>query len=117
MIHQKPSLKIQLRPLKMKNFQESIIRQVFHSIMPIAIMITLTLSFNKLVKKIVVQLLCIDPEFWKPSDTEGSGAAFRIFSVGRYRVEARLAGDAAKLKSVMVIADTGTVPSLLATPI
>ncbi len=33
--------------------------------------------------KIVVQLLCIDPEFWKPSDTEGSGAAFRIFSVGR----------------------------------
>ncbi len=48
------------------------------------------------------------------TDLEGNT---RIFSVGRYRVEARLAGDAAKLKSVMVIADTGTVPSLLATPI
>jgi anthranilate 1,2-dioxygenase small subunit len=41
----------------------------------------------------------------------------RIFSVGRYRVEARVSNDATKLKSVMVIADTGTVPSLLATPI
>jgi anthranilate 1,2-dioxygenase small subunit len=41
----------------------------------------------------------------------------RLFSVGRYRVEARLSKDAAKLKSVVVIADTGLVPSLLATPI
>ena len=41
----------------------------------------------------------------------------RLFSVGRYRVEARLSNDAAKLKSVVVIADTGLVPSLLATPI
>ena len=41
----------------------------------------------------------------------------RLFSVGRYRVQARLSTDAAKLKSVAVIADTGLVPSLLATPI
>jgi hypothetical protein len=37
--------------------------------------------------------------------------------VGRYRVEARLEGDAAHLRSVTVIADTGLVPSLLATPL
>ena len=48
------------------------------------------------------------------SDLEGNS---RLFSVGRYRVEARLSNDSAKLKSVTVIADTGTVPSLLATPI
>jgi anthranilate 1,2-dioxygenase small subunit len=48
--------------------------------------------------------------------TELEGAS-RLFSVGRYRVEARLQGDAARLRSVMVIADTGLVPSLLATPI
>src|SRR5258706_8430781 len=48
------------------------------------------------------------------TDLEGNT---RIFSVGRYRVEARVSNDSAKLKSVMVIADTGTVPSLLATPI
>jgi len=48
------------------------------------------------------------------TDLEGNT---RIFSVGRYRVEARLSNDAAKLKNVTVIADTGTVPSLLATPI
>ncbi len=41
----------------------------------------------------------------------------RLFSVGRYRVEARVEGIIAKLKSVTVIADTGLVPSLLATPI
>lgn len=41
----------------------------------------------------------------------------RLFSVGRYRVAARVRGDAAKLKAVTVIADTGLVPSLLATPI
>lgn len=41
----------------------------------------------------------------------------RLFSVGRYRVEARLEGGAARLKTVTVIADTGLVPSLLATPI
>ena len=41
----------------------------------------------------------------------------RLFSVGRYRVEARLEDGAARLKTVTVIADTGLVPSLLATPI
>jgi hypothetical protein len=44
--------------------------------------------------------------------TELEGAS-RLFSVGRYRVEARVD----RLKSVTVIADTGLVPSLLATPI
>jgi len=41
----------------------------------------------------------------------------RLFSVGRYRVEARVEGNLAKLRSVTIIADTGLVPSLLATPI
>ena len=41
----------------------------------------------------------------------------RLFSVGRYRVEARIEGDGARLKSVTVVADSGLVPSLLATPI
>ena len=41
----------------------------------------------------------------------------RLFSVGRYRVEARIVENLAKLKSVLVIADTGLVPTLLATPI
>jgi anthranilate 1,2-dioxygenase small subunit len=48
------------------------------------------------------------------TDLEGNS---RLFSVGRYRVEARRAGERARLRSVTVIADTGTVPSLLATPI
>jgi anthranilate 1,2-dioxygenase small subunit len=48
------------------------------------------------------------------TDLEG---ASRLFSVGRYRVEALLEGDSARLKSVTVIADTGLVPSLLATPL
>jgi anthranilate 1,2-dioxygenase small subunit len=48
--------------------------------------------------------------------TELEGAS-RLFSVGRYQVEARLDGDAAKLESVTVVADTGLIPSLLATPI
>lgn len=48
------------------------------------------------------------------TDLEGNS---RIFSVGRYRAVAVLRGGAARLKSVQVIADTGTVPSLLATPI
>ena len=41
----------------------------------------------------------------------------RLFSVGRYSVEARLESGAARLKAVSVIADTGLVPTLLATPI
>lgn len=48
--------------------------------------------------------------------TELEGAS-RLFSVGRYRVEALIRADVARLKSVTVIADTGLVPSLLATPI
>jgi anthranilate 1,2-dioxygenase small subunit len=48
--------------------------------------------------------------------TELEGAS-RLFSVGRYRVEARVEGDIARLKSVTVVADTGLIPSLLATPI
>ena len=48
--------------------------------------------------------------------TELEGAS-RLFSVGRYRVEALVEGGAARLKSVTVIADTGLIPSLLATPI
>jgi anthranilate 1,2-dioxygenase small subunit len=41
----------------------------------------------------------------------------RLFSVGRYAVEAVLTGDKALLRAVKVIADTGQIPSLLATPI
>jgi len=48
------------------------------------------------------------------TDLEGNS---RLFSVGRYRVEATVGGGAAKLKRVLVVADTGTIPSLLATPI
>ena len=48
--------------------------------------------------------------------TELEGAS-RLFSVGRYRVEARVEDGVGRLKSVSVVADTGLVPSLLATPI
>ena len=48
------------------------------------------------------------------TDLEGNS---RLFSVGRYRVEALVTDGAARLKSVTVIADTGLIPSLLATPI
>jgi anthranilate 1,2-dioxygenase small subunit len=48
--------------------------------------------------------------------TELEGAS-RLFSVGKYRVEALIDGGIGRLKSVTVIADTGLVPSLLATPI
>ena len=48
--------------------------------------------------------------------TELEGAS-RLFSVGRYRVQALVQGDAARLKAVTVIADTGLIASLLATPI
>jgi anthranilate 1,2-dioxygenase small subunit len=48
------------------------------------------------------------------TDLEGNS---RLFSVGRYRVEAVMKNDVAKLRTVLVVADTGTIPSLLATPI
>jgi anthranilate 1,2-dioxygenase small subunit len=48
------------------------------------------------------------------TDLEGNS---RLFSVGRYRVEALVRGGAARLKSVLVVADTGAILSLLATPI
>ena len=48
--------------------------------------------------------------------TELEGAS-RLFSVGRYRVDAFVEDGAARLKSVTVVADTGLIPSLLATPI
>jgi anthranilate 1,2-dioxygenase small subunit len=41
----------------------------------------------------------------------------RLFSVGRYQVEAILKSESAQLKTVTVVADTGLIPSLLATPI
>ena len=49
--------------------------------------------------------------------TELEGVSLCLFSVGKYRVEALVEGLAGRLKSVTVIADTGLVPSLLATPI
>ena len=44
------------------------------------------------------------------TDLEGSS---RLFSVGRYRVEV----SGKQIKTMLVIADTGAIPSLLATPI
>lgn len=41
----------------------------------------------------------------------------RLFSVGRYRIEARIDRGVARFKSVAVIADSGLVLTLLATPI
>jgi anthranilate 1,2-dioxygenase small subunit len=41
----------------------------------------------------------------------------RLFSVGRYVVEAVLEKDKTLLKTVTAVADTGQIPSLLATPI
>jgi anthranilate 1,2-dioxygenase small subunit len=48
------------------------------------------------------------------TDLEGNS---RLFSVGRYRVEAVMAGGGARIRTMLVVADTGTIPSLLATPI
>ena len=44
------------------------------------------------------------------TDLEGNS---RLFSVGRYRVEV----SGKQIKTMLVIADTGAIPSLLATPI
>jgi anthranilate 1,2-dioxygenase small subunit len=48
------------------------------------------------------------------TDLEGNS---RLFSVGRYRVEALLRDGAPRIKTMLVVADTGNIPSLLATPI
>ncbi|MBL8382968.1 MAG: nuclear transport factor 2 family protein [Burkholderiales bacterium] len=48
------------------------------------------------------------------TDLEGVS---RLFSAGRYLVEFVLAGAAARIRSAKVIADTGLIPTLLATPI
>lgn len=48
------------------------------------------------------------------TDLEGNS---RLFSVGRYRVEAVMRDGAPRIKTMLVVADTGTIPSLLATPI
>ena len=61
------------------------------------------------------EVWCFDASY-SLFQTELEGAS-RLFSVGRYRVEALVEGDVARLKSVTVVADTGLVPSLLATPI
>ena len=48
------------------------------------------------------------------TDMEG---ASHLFSVGRYRIGFVPAGESVRIKSVLVIADTGLVPHLLATPV
>jgi len=48
------------------------------------------------------------------TDLEGNS---RLFSVGRYRVEAVIKDGAPRIRTMLVVADTGTIPSLLATPI
>jgi anthranilate 1,2-dioxygenase small subunit len=48
------------------------------------------------------------------TDLEG---ASRLFSVGRYRIEFVVSGDTARIRSALVIADTGLIPTLLASPI
>ena len=48
------------------------------------------------------------------TDMEG---ASRLFSVGRYRIEFDMRDEVARIKSVLVIADSGLIPTLLATPI
>jgi anthranilate 1,2-dioxygenase small subunit len=48
------------------------------------------------------------------TDLEG---ASRLFSVGRYRIEFVMAGEAARIRTALVIADTGLIPTLLASPV
>ena len=48
------------------------------------------------------------------TDMEGVS---RLFSVGRYRIEFGMRDDIARIRSVLVIADSGLIPTLLATPI
>ena len=53
---------------------------------------------------------------YSPFQTDLEGTS-RLFSVGRYRVEALLRDGAPRIRTMLVVADTGTIPSLLATPI
>ena len=48
------------------------------------------------------------------TDMEGVS---RLFSVGRYRIEFAVREEAARIKSLLVIADSGLIPTLLASPI
>lgn len=48
------------------------------------------------------------------TDLEG---ASRLFSVGRYRIEFVMTGESARIKTLTAIADTGLIPTLLASPI
>jgi anthranilate 1,2-dioxygenase small subunit len=48
------------------------------------------------------------------TDLEG---ASRLFSVGRYRIEFVMAGESARIRTATAIADTGLIPTLLASPI
>ncbi len=41
----------------------------------------------------------------------------RLFSVGRYRARVVIEGDRARIREMVVVADTGSIPTLLATPI
>ena len=41
----------------------------------------------------------------------------RLFSVGRYRARVVVDGDTARIREMVVIADTGSIPTLVATPI
>ncbi len=48
------------------------------------------------------------------TDMEGGSS---LFSVGRYRVDFMLVVGGAHIKSALVIADTGLIPTLLASPV
>ena len=48
------------------------------------------------------------------TDMEGVSS---LFSVGRYRIDFMLVVGAAHIKSALVIADTGLIPTLLASPV
>lgn len=48
------------------------------------------------------------------TDLEG---ASRLFSVGRYEAVVRVEGETGLIRSMRVVADTGLIPTLLATPL
>jgi hypothetical protein len=43
--------------------------------------------------------------------------ATRLFSVGRYRMGLLVVSGIARIRSAVVVADTGLIPTLLATPL